>query len=98
MKSITTQELAALDEAIIIDVREDDEFATGHAAGAKNFPLSTFAEHFEEIPKESTIYVICQSGGRSARACDYLVDQGYDAVNVVGGTSDWIANNLTVER
>jgi rhodanese-related sulfurtransferase len=98
MKSITTQELAALEGAIIIDVREDDEFATGHAEGAKNFPLSTFAEHFEEISKESPIYVICQSGGRSARACDYLEGQGYDATNVTGGTGDWIAGNLPVEK
>ena len=94
MTFITTTELAALTGATIIDVREDDEFATGHAAGALNLPLSTFAEHFEEIPKDVTVYVICQSGGRSARACDYLEGQGYDAVNVVGGTSDWIAKNL----
>lgn len=98
MKSITTSDLAGLAGAIIIDVREDDEFAGGHAPGAKNFPLSTFAEHFEEIPKDTTVYVICQAGGRSARACDYLEGQGYDAVNVEGGTGEWIANGLPVER
>jgi rhodanese-related sulfurtransferase len=98
MKSITTQELAALNGVTVIDVREDDEFAAGHAAGARNLPLSTFAEHFEEIPKDAPVYVICQSGGRSARACDYLEGQGFDAINVEGGTSDWIAQNLPVER
>jgi rhodanese-related sulfurtransferase len=98
MKSITTTELAALTDVVIIDVREEDEFAGGHAAGALNFPLSSFAEHFEEISKDETIYVICQAGGRSARACDYLSGQGYDAVNVEGGTGDWIAQNLAVER
>ncbi len=98
MKTITTTELAVLDSVTIIDVREDDEFAAGHAPGAKNIPLSTFAEHFEEISKDSTVYVICQAGGRSARACDYLEGQGYDAVNVEGGTGDWIASGLPVER
>jgi len=98
MKSITTTELAALTGVTIIDVREDDEFAIGHAAGAKNLPLSTFAEHFEEISRDEPVYVICQSGGRSARACDYLEGQGFDAINVENGTSGWIANNLPVER
>jgi rhodanese-related sulfurtransferase len=98
MKSITTTELADLKGVTIIDVREDDEFATGHAAGAKNLPLSTFAEHFEEISRNEPVYVICQSGGRSARACDYLEGQGFDAINVEDGTSGWIANNLPVDR
>ena len=98
MKSITTTELAALADARIIDVREDDEFASGHAPGATNIPLSTFAEHFEEIPKDGTVYLICQAGGRSARAGDYLESQGYDVVNVEGGTGDWIAQGLPVER
>lgn len=98
MKSITTHELAALEGITLIDVREDDEFAAGHAVGAQNFPLSTFAEHFEEISKDSTVYVICQAGGRSARACDYLEGQGFDAVNVEGGTGEWIANGLPVEQ
>ena len=98
MKSITTNELAGLVGVTIVDVREDDEFASGHAAGAINLPLSTFAEHFEEISKDAPVYVICQSGGRSARACDYLEGQGYDAINVEGGTSDWISRNLSVEK
>lgn len=98
MKTITTSELAALADVTIIDVREEDEFANGHAVGAQNMPLSTFPEHFEEIAKDATVYVICQSGGRSARACDYLEGQGFDAVNVEGGTADWIAQGLAVER
>lgn len=98
MKTITTTELATLEGVTIIDVREDDEFTSGHAPGATNIPLSTFAEHFEEITKDNTVYVICQSGGRSARACDYLDGQGYDTVNVEGGTGDWIASGLPVER
>jgi rhodanese-related sulfurtransferase len=98
MKSITTTDLAALSGVTIIDVREDDEFAGEHAPGAQNFPLSTFAEHFEEIPKDTTVYVICQAGGRSARAVDYLEGQGFDAVNIEGGTGEWIANGLPVER
>lgn len=73
----------------IIDVREIDEFEAGHIPNAKNVPLSTLAENFETLDKDQAYYVICQAGGRSARACDFLSKQGYDVTNVLGGTSAW---------
>ena len=70
----------------ILDVREDFEYEKGHIPGAKSKPLSTFPV---ELDKEKTYYVICQSGGRSAGACQMLTQKGYDVINVEGGMSAW---------
>ena len=73
----------------IIDVREVDEYEAGHVPTAKNLPLSTLAKNFEALDKEQPYYLICQAGGRSARAAEFLSQQGFDVTNVMGGTSAW---------
>ncbi|WP_028273993.1 rhodanese-like domain-containing protein [Atopococcus tabaci] len=70
----------------IIDVREDDEFASGHIPGATSVPLSQFPT---ELDKDKSYYVICHSGGRSSLACQQLAQNGYDVTNVMGGMSAW---------
>ncbi|HEU0206078.1 MAG TPA: rhodanese-like domain-containing protein [Pseudolysinimonas sp.] len=96
MKNITVQQLAAIAEPQLIDVREPDEFAAGHAVGAINVPLGSLAS--APVPDESaTVYVICQSGGRSLRGVEMLTARGLDAVNVEGGTSAWIVAGLPAE-
>ena len=78
--------------AKVIDVRESDEFAAGHVPTATSIPLSTVQDRVDEFRHEGTVYVICQSGGRSMRACQYLADFDIDnLVNIAGGTSGWIA-------
>jgi rhodanese-related sulfurtransferase len=89
MKNITVEQLAALAAPQLIDVREPDEFAAAHAVGAINVPLGGLES--APLPDESaTVYVICQSGGRSLRGVQTLAARGLDAVNVEGGTSAWI--------
>lgn len=73
----------------IIDVREVDEYEAGHIPNATNLPLSTLAENFETLNKDQHYFVVCQAGGRSARACEFLSGQGFDVTNVLGGTSAW---------
>lgn len=90
MKSITVSELSALQHATVIDVREPDEYATGHLPDAVNIPFEQLAERQADIPTGDVVYVVCQSGGRSARATDYLVGTGVAAVNVDGGTTAWM--------
>ena len=76
----------------VIDVRENDEFAAGHVPTAISIPLSTVQNRIDEFRHEGTVYVICQSGGRSMRACQYLADFDIDnLVNIAGGTAGWIA-------
>ncbi|MGK5729225.1 rhodanese-like domain-containing protein [Streptomyces sp. URMC 124] len=82
-------------EDFLLDVREADEWAAGHAEGALHIPMSDFVARFGELtekaPEGAQIKVICRSGGRSAQVTAYLVQQGLDAVNVAGGMQDWEA-------
>jgi rhodanese-related sulfurtransferase len=97
MKSITVQELRERTGVPLIDVREADEFAAGHVPGAVNIPMSTIGERLDELPAEA-FDVICQVGGRSARVVQALEARGFDATNVDGGTGEWIAAGLPVEK
>ncbi|MCK7638406.1 rhodanese-like domain-containing protein [Corynebacterium pygosceleis] len=83
--------------AQLIDVREADEFAEGHASGAVNIPMSEIVGRVDEIDRDRDLYVICLSGGRSARVCEYLGHRGVDAINVEGGTSAWRTADLPME-
>jgi len=74
----------------VIDVREPDEYEAGHVPGAEPIPLGTVADHLDRFVADGTTYVICKSGGRSMRACELASSQGYDVVNVTGGTGAWI--------
>ena len=69
----------------VLDVREVEEFEALHLEGAHNFPLSQLADTYEQLDKTQPYYVICKSGIRSARACQFLTEQGYEVVNVQGG-------------
>ena len=87
-------ELSSVASAYIVDVREVDEYTDGHIPGAINVPLSALTETYSSIAPEKTVYVVCQLGGRSARACEYLSNlsdfDGVSFINVVGGTAAWI--------
>ena len=69
----------------VLDVREVEEFEALHLEDARNFPLSKLTDTFEKLDKDNLYYVICKSGMRSARACQFLAEQGYEVVNVQGG-------------
>ncbi|MET9084026.1 rhodanese-like domain-containing protein [Streptomyces sp. NPDC004237] len=96
-----TVEVADLkDGDFLLDVREDDEWQAGHAAGALHIPISEFmaryGEFTEAAPQDARVNVICRSGGRSAQVTMYLVQQGIDAVNVDGGMQVWQAAGRAV--
>lgn len=88
MKEITFDAFYQLyqnDQLSLVDVREVDEFESLHLEGARNLPLSQLADTYEQLDKDQIYYVICKSGMRSARACQFLAEQGYDVINVQGG-------------
>ena len=93
MKEITTTELQEKLEngetLHMIDVREDDEVATGIVPGAIHIPLGEIPERMAELDKATPYVLICRSGGRSGRAAEFLQAQGYDVTNMVGGMLDW---------
>ncbi|MGW5420635.1 rhodanese-like domain-containing protein [Streptomyces sp. NPDC003943] len=80
-------------DALVLDVREDDEWAAGHVEGALHVPMSDFVARFGEVTEAVAdgrrAFVMCRVGGRSAQVTQYLVQQGIDAVNVDGGMLAW---------
>lgn len=74
---------------VIVDVRESVEWRSGHIPGAKHIPLGQLPERLGEIDPRTETIIVCQSGGRSSRACDYLARMGYKVVNMKGGMSAW---------
>ena len=85
--------------AQLIDVREPGEYAGGHAQGARNIPLDQLVQRAGEVRGDTPVLVICQSGGRSARAQDLLTRQGTpDVRNVRGGTGAWRRAGLPLDE
>jgi rhodanese-related sulfurtransferase len=74
----------------VIDVREAHEYHAGHVPGALLVPLGSVPYAIDRFSPVATNYVICRTGARSYRACEFLMDQGIDAVNVAGGTMAWV--------
>ena len=83
-------------DAPLLDVREADEWTAGHAPRARHLPMSELTARLGELPDDDPLYVICRSGGRSARVVAYLAGQGYPAVNVDGGMQAWSAQGRAV--
>jgi rhodanese-related sulfurtransferase len=76
--------------ARLIDVREADEFEEFRVPGAVHVPLRTVPERLEAFAGEGPTYVICLSGGRSMRACEFVADvSGQHVINVAGGSRAW---------
>ena len=69
----------------VLDVREQEEYDALHIDGVRLLPLSELADRYQELELDQPYYVICKSGRRSARACQFLEEQGYDVTNVQGG-------------
>jgi len=89
------------EKAVVVDVCEPTEFATGHVAGAKNIPLSQLQDKLAGMVKNKALPVIlvCQSGGRSSRALGIAKKLGFEnAQSLAGGMSAWRSANLPIEK
>jgi glyoxylase-like metal-dependent hydrolase (beta-lactamase superfamily II)/rhodanese-related sulfurtransferase len=76
--------------AVVVDVREPDEFAAGHVPGAISLPQADLAARLEELPSDRPLLLICQGGYRSLRAAQFLRQAGFARVaSVRGGTEAW---------
>ena len=77
--------------ALLLDVREDNEWECGRAPSATHIALNEVPDHLEELSKGRPIVCVCRSGARSARAANFLVEHGRSAVNFEGGMLAWSA-------
>jgi rhodanese-related sulfurtransferase len=80
---------AAVADAVLLDVRDYEEWMSGHAPTAVHIPMSQLVERVEELDRTQRIICICRSGNRSAQVTTWLREQGFDALNMTGGMSSW---------
>jgi rhodanese-related sulfurtransferase len=98
--AISPRDAAALREtggALIVDVRERNEFEQERAAGVVLMPISEFVARHGELPKDRPLLMLCAAGSRSSSATMYLLQAGWtDVRNVTGGMSGWRQAGLPV--
>ncbi|MFI5036005.1 MAG: rhodanese-like domain-containing protein [Acidimicrobiales bacterium] len=83
--------------SVLLDVRDEREWALGRAPGATHIPLAELPDRVDELSGASTIVCVCRSGGRSRRAAIFLLDHGVDAVNLDGGMIAWVESGGPLE-
>lgn len=75
----------------LIDIREPYEYKNGHLPTAKNIPMELILKETDKyLDKSKEYHIICQSGGRSSKACSELAEKGFNVINVSGGTGSYI--------
>jgi rhodanese-related sulfurtransferase len=85
------------DDAYVLDVRTEEEWAAGHAPGATLVPMMEIPARLAEVPRDHPVFVVCRVGQRSAQVVAYLAAQGFDnVVNVDGGMMEWAATGHPV--
>ncbi len=81
-------------DTIVVDVREISEYQDGHIPGAINIPLSTVPDNVVIFSEHDTVFVVCQVGGRSMRACEFIAAQSVcghvELFYLTGGTGAWV--------
>lgn len=82
----------------ILDVRQPDEFKSGHIAGAKLIPLNELRSRMNELPKDKPILCVCRSGSRSGAAAGQLTSAGFEAINLRGGMMGWQMAGYPVKK
>jgi rhodanese-related sulfurtransferase len=82
--------------AVLLDVREDHEWAAGHAPDATHMAMGVLAAEHSRLPRDRPIVCVCLAGGRSALAAEALRQAGFDTCNLSGGMNAWAAAGLPV--
>ena len=97
VEQITVQDLQALgDDIVLIDVREELEWAEARVPHAVHVPLGTMPDALGAFVGSPT-YVMCRVGGRSQHACEIAAAHGKDVVNVAGGMIAWTQAGFATE-
>lgn len=89
------QRMADEDDLMLIDVRSPMEIAQASIDGAAHLPLNLLPLRQQEVPKDKTVIFYCRSGARSAQACSFMMQNGYDnVINLRGGIIAWARQGL----
>lgn len=95
--TVTVDELP--EGAIVLDVREDEEWVAGHIDGARHVPMYQVPQHVqyaEDLHPQTQLVVVCKMGGRSAQVTAWLNQQGYSALNLDGGMLAWATSGRPI--
>jgi rhodanese-related sulfurtransferase len=92
------EKLKAPKRPLVLDVRQPEEFRTGHIVSAKLVPLGELRRQMKELPKDREIVCVCATGSRSRSATKMLIRAGYNAVNMQGGMMNWSGNGFTMKK
>jgi len=77
----------------LIDIRETYEYKSGSIKTAKNIPMGEILSMPDKyLKKDKEYYIVCQSGGRSTKACRQLLELGFDVINVSGGVGSYVGS------
>lgn len=97
IEDVSPEDAAAMHErgAVLLDVREDDEWRAGHAPGATHVPLGELSHATGRLSGRQVL-AVCRGGNRSGSAAIVLADAGIQVRNVAGGMSSWAAAGLAV--
>jgi rhodanese-related sulfurtransferase len=80
------------EDALLLDVREADEWAAGHAPQARHLPMMQIPVRLDEVPRDRDVVVVCRVGSRSAQVVAFLLAHGFEQVaNLEGGMYAWAA-------
>ncbi|MGN6574661.1 MAG: rhodanese-like domain-containing protein [Nocardioides sp.] len=98
MREIDIDQFAAAhaDGAVVIDVREPGEYVSGHVPGARLIPMGQLPARMHEIDRHRPVHLVCATGNRSKSMATLLERNGFDVVNVNGGTSAWMQTGRPV--
>jgi rhodanese-related sulfurtransferase len=83
---------------LLVDVRQPQEYRSGHIAGSKLIPLGDLSKRIHELPKDKEIICVCASGSRSRSATKLLVDAGLNAFDMKGGMFMWQRAQLPIKK
>lgn len=84
-------------DAVLLDVREQEEWLAGHAPAATHVPMSQLHSRLAELPRDRPLLAICRTGNRSGQVAADLRRVGYEIENVEGGIKAWVKAGLSLE-
>src|ERR687898_2670915 len=89
------------DDALVIDIREQEEWDRGHAPTAVHIPMSELPARVDglapSLAGDEPLVITCRSGGRVQRVMPWLAQQGYEVANMDGGMGAWLAGGKAME-
>jgi rhodanese-related sulfurtransferase len=101
-RSVSPQTLTSMvnkQKALVIDLRDPNEFKQGHITGSRNIPYARLTEKLQELPKDGPIILVCQLGQVAGTAARQLKSQGIqDVAKLEGGLSNWKSQSLPLVK